>query len=246
MRDTGCSDAIQHAIDLQSVTYQVDQTRLLDIRSLSFGPIGTTAIMGPNGAGKSLLLRLVHGLVAPTGGKINVNGSSLTDDHRKVQALVFQKPVLLRRSVEANIAFVLKARGLPQSRTQALLKRVGLAEKAARPARRLSGGEQQRLAMARALATEPHALFLDEPTASLDPTSAKAIEEIIKGVAAEGVRVLIITHDAAQAKRLADDIVFLHRGKVVEHAGAANFVEAPGSKLAAAYLAGELDELVEE
>ena len=163
-------------IELRALAYDVAGTRLIDVPALTLRPTGTTVVMGPNGAGKSLLLRLMHGLIRPSAGEILIEGKPLSPERCKAQALVFQKPVLLRRSVVANIDFVLKARGKDRSRSRNLLDRVDLASLADRPARRLSGGEQQRLAIARALATEPDTLFLDEPTASLDPESVQAIE----------------------------------------------------------------------
>ncbi|MCE0506519.1 ATP-binding cassette domain-containing protein [Roseivivax sp. GX 12232] len=218
-------------------------TQVLAGVDLDLGARGCTVVMGPNGAGKSLLLKLLHGLIAPSGGVIDWAGQSPSEVTRR-QALVFQRPVLLRRSVGANIDFVLKARGLPRAtvreRRTALLAHVGLAEKTDLPARRLSGGEAQRLALARALATEPEVLFLDEPTASLDPASALAIEEIVTRARDLGTRVIFVTHDVGQARRLADDVVFLHRGRVAEHRPAEAFFAAPRSEAAAGYLAGRI------
>lgn len=216
-----------------------DGVRVLDNVDLRLGTHGCTVIMGPNGSGKSLLLRVLHGLVAPTSGAIDWNGHETLDALRR-QALVFQKPVLLRRSVAANVEFALKARGRPVAERDALLEQVGLLHKARQPARLLSGGEAQRLALARALATEPEVLFLDEPTANLDPASVLAIETIVKDCCARGVRVLFVTHDIGQARRIADDVVFLSGGKVAEHAPAGRFFENTGSAAARAYLSGVL------
>ena len=179
MRDTSTAPMVMDPIRLVDLVYEVQGRRLIDIADLSLSEVGITVIMGPNGAGKSLLLRLMHGLITPTSGEVRYGSTALDDTQRRAQALVFQKPVLLRRNVAANIDFVLKARGLDRTATSRVLDRVGLADHADRPARRLSGGEQQRLAIARALATEPETLFLDEPTASLDPASVKAIEDIV-------------------------------------------------------------------
>jgi tungstate transport system ATP-binding protein len=154
---------------------------------------------------------------------------------------VFQTPVLLRRSVAANIDFVLRSRGgSDAARRDALLGRVGLDGRQAQPARLLSGGERQRLALARALATEPGILFLDEPTASLDPASVLKIEEIVRGAAAAGTRIVFVTHDVGQARRLADDVVFLSRGRLAEHAPARRFFDRPESRAARDYLAGRI------
>ncbi|MDU8912554.1 ATP-binding cassette domain-containing protein [Aestuariicoccus sp. MJ-SS9] len=207
--------------------------------SLDLGPTGCTMILGPNGSGKSLLLKLLHGLMEPTSGRIDWGGHAPAQVTAR-QALVFQKPVLLRRSVAANIDFVLRARGKDGARRDALLDHVGLAHKAGQPARRLSGGEAQRLALARALATDPEVLFLDEPTASLDPASVLAFERIVTEARARGVRIVFVTHDIGQARRMADDVVFLHRGRVAEHSRAADFFPAPQNAAARDYLNGRI------
>jgi tungstate transport system ATP-binding protein len=182
------------------------------------------------------------GLVAPSLGRVTWGGKDQTDGRRR--AMVFQRPIMLRRSAQANIAYGLAAAGV-QSRVRAecaddLLARVGLASLGRRPARRLSGGEQQRLALARALARNPEVLFLDEPTASLDPAATKAVEEIVRSVAQSGVKIVLATHDLGQARRLASDIVFLLRGRIREHAPAADFFKSPGTAEAAAFLRGDL------
>ncbi|WP_369796047.1 ATP-binding cassette domain-containing protein [Puniceibacterium sp. IMCC21224] len=197
--------------------------------------------MGPNGAGKSLLLRLLHGLIVPQSGSVLWDGAPLDSATRARQAMVFQKPVLLRRSVAANVDFVLRARGRrDRAARDALLARVGLSDHAAQPARLLSGGEQQRLALARALAVQPEVLFLDEPTASLDPASALMIEEIARNIRDQGTKLVFITHDIGQARRLADDVVFVARGQAAEHTPARQFFDQPTSEAARAYLAGRL------
>jgi tungstate transport system ATP-binding protein len=158
--------------------------------------------------------------------------------------MVFQRPVMLRRTAAENVAYALASRGIPRGeqagRTSALLERVGLAQLSDRAARRLSGGEQQRLALARALARDPEVLFLDEPTASLDPASTKAVEDIVRATAASGVKIVMATHDLGQARRLAGDIVLLVRGRVIEHAPAARFFSTPATPEAAAFLRGDL------
>lgn len=212
---------------------------ILDGLDLDLGRGGCTVVMGPNGAGKSLLLKLLHGLAEPTSGSIDWNGSAPAAATPR-QALVFQKPVLLRRSVGANVDFVLRVRGKDRARLAALLDHVGLADRAGQPARLLSGGEQQRLALARALATDPEVLFLDEPTASLDPASVQMIEAIVSRARERGVRIVFVTHDAGQARRLADEVVFLHRGKVAEHEGAEEFFPVPRSQAARDYLDGKI------
>ncbi len=228
-------------LEVRDLTLEIGGKTLIDRLNLSLGESGITMVMGPNGSGKSLLLRLLHGLIAPTGGAISWAGNPAGPAITKRQALVFQKPVLLRRSVAANMDFVLRTRrGRAGPGRDALLDRVGLRGKAAQPARLLSGGEQQRLALARALATAPEMLFLDEPTASLDPASVHLIETIVADTARAGTRVIFVTHDVGQAKRLAEDIVFLDRGRVAETAPAATFFDASQSDAARAYLEGRL------
>ncbi|MBS1300949.1 ATP-binding cassette domain-containing protein [Loktanella sp. SALINAS62] len=224
---------------VRDLTLRTDDATMLDGLTFDLGRTGCTMIMGPNGAGKSLLLKLLHGLMPPTSGYIDWAGHTATQATVR-QALVFQKPVLLRRSVAANLDFVLKARGKDMAERARLLDHVGLSHKASQPARLLSGGEAQRLALARALATEPEVLFLDEPTASLDPASVLAIEGIVAQAQARGVRIVFVTHDIGQARRMADDVIFLHRGRVVEHTPAAMFFLTPQSDAARDYLNGRI------
>jgi tungstate transport system ATP-binding protein len=204
-----------------------------------------TLIIGPNGAGKSLFLRVCHGLVKPDEGAVRWHGAGAgARDVARRQAMVFQRPVLLRRSARANLAFALKARGIDGEergrRIDEALRRTGLARLAEAPARALSFGEQQRLALARALALRPRVLFLDEPTANLDPAAAHLVEDLVRQTASEGVRIVMTTHDLNQARRLADEVIFLHRGRIKERAAAADFFASPENDLARAFLAGEL------
>ncbi|MEQ9609977.1 MAG: ATP-binding cassette domain-containing protein, partial [Kiloniellaceae bacterium] len=159
-------------------------------------------------------------------------------------AVVFQRPVVLRRSVAANLKHALATYGVPRGerakRLEELLTLAGLQDLADRPARVLSGGEQQRLAMVRALAAEPDLLLLDEPTASLDPQATAAIETLIGRAAAKGVKIVMVTHDRGQAQRLADEILFLHRGRLSERSAADAFFSRPNSAAAQAYLEGRL------
>jgi tungstate transport system ATP-binding protein len=196
-------------------------------------------VVGANGAGKSTLLRLCHGLAVPSAGTI-----AWARDPAGHQAMVFQRPSMLRRSALANVAYGLTLGGGPRGpRTEIArdrLRRVGLEAIAERSARVLSGGEQARVALARAWALDPQILFLDEPTASLDPAAARALEDILRAMAGEGTKIVMTTHNLGQARRLGADIVFLHRGRVLEHAQADRFFRSPGTPEAAAYLAGEL------
>ena len=209
------------------------------LRGLDFNcyESGVTLVMGANGAGKSLFLRSLHGLL-PAQGDVEFAGRSLRETQSE-QAMVFQKPTLLRRTVEQNMLFA-APEGTSTSQIDALLREVHLNDKAKQPARRLSGGEQQRLALARALLTKPRILLLDEPTASLDPGSVLIIERLIQQAADAGVKVIFVSHDIGQAKRLASDVVFLHQGKITEHTSAQIFFDQPASREAQAYLAGEL------
>lgn len=223
------------------LTLEVDGRRLIDGIDMTLEAGSLTVIMGSNGAGKSLLLRLLHGMIEPTAGALTWAGAPLSEPVRRHQAMVFQKPVLLRRSVAANLDFALGLRGeAGPAHRHALLEQVGLDGKADQPARLLSGGEQQRLALARALAMDPYVLFLDEPTASLDPASQLMIEEIVRAAQDRDTKCVFVTHDVAQARRLADDVVFLHRGRALEHTDAATFFDAPQSHEAGEYLAGRI------
>lgn len=226
-------------LSLRGVTLQLAGQTILDRLDLDLGMQGCTVVMGPNGTGKSLLLKLLNGLIQPSSGQIRWGTQSPAGVIGR-QSLVFQKPMLLRRSVAANLDFVLRARGKDRTRRDALLDHVGLRHKAGQPARLLSGGEAQRLAMARALATDPDVLLLDEPTASLDPASTLAVETIMAEARENGIRIILVTHDAGQARRMADDVVFLHRGRVAEHSAAADFFAEPRTRAARDFLQGNL------
>jgi tungstate transport system ATP-binding protein len=228
---------------VHDLSYEIGGKRLLD--SISFrtdvGP--RTVVLGPNGAGKSLLLRLCHGLLQPSAGTIAWAGAPLAMA-RRYQAMVFQRPVLLRRSTAANIAYVLRLQGIPRRQRRAvmteMLEQAALLPLATRPARVLSGGEQQRLALVRAWALRPQVLFLDEPTASLDPAATRAVEVLLEHIHHTGAKIIMTTHDLGQARRLADEVLFLHHGRLVEYAPAPVFFGNPQSKEAAAFLEGKL------
>ncbi|UCH39949.1 MAG: ATP-binding cassette domain-containing protein [Gammaproteobacteria bacterium] len=228
-------------LEISSLRYDVGEDRLIDNISLTIDSSGISVIMGANGAGKSLLLRLIHGLLRPSGGDVRWNGSALNLATRQRQALVFQKPVLMRRSVAANIDFVLKSRdGQDRQRRDQLLQEAGLYRQRQQPARLLSGGEQQKLALARALATEPEVLLLDEPCASIDSASTLQIENLLRQTRERGVKIILVTHDIGQARRLADDVVFIHAGRLREYQPAATFFDSPKSDEAGAYLQGRI------
>lgn len=228
---------------LEGVRFEAGGQCLIDDLTLMLESGARTVVLGPNGAGKSLLLRLCHGLLRPSVGTIRW----ACDDPAKLrreQAFVFQRAVLLRRSAGANVAYALAVNGVPRAerreRVRAALEKVGLADLAHRPARVLSGGEQQRLALARAWALEPKVLFLDEPTANLDPAATRAIEAVVAAMHARRAKIIMTTHDLGQARRHADEIVFLHKGRLIEHADATRFFMRPGTPEARAFVAGEL------
>ena len=231
-------------LEARALCFDAGGRRLVDRVDVAVPPRRRTVVMGANGSGKSLLLRLLHGLIRPSAGDLLWQGRPLEREGRRAQAMVFQRPVMLRRSVRANLRFALAVRGVggPERRTreEEALERARLGDLAKRPARVLSAGEQQRLAVARALACTPRLLFLDEPTASLDPASTHAIEEMIRETHERGVTVVLVTHDKGQARRLGDDLVFLHAGRVVENGRVSEVLDAPRSEAARAWLAGRL------
>lgn len=233
----------QHVLTLEQVAFNAGGTALLSDISLSVTQGSCLALLGPNGAGKSLLLRVAQGLLAPARGRVALPAPA--GSGKAATAIVFQRPVMLRRSAAGNIRHGLAAVGVPRPerapRARLALARMGLSEAAQRPARRLSGGEQQRLAMARAWAMAPRVLLLDEPTASLDPAGAKAIEAAIRAVHDEGTTIIIATHDLGQARRLAGRVAFLHRGRLMEDSPAQRFFQqGPATAAAAAFVQGDL------
>lgn len=224
-------------LEARGVSVVLGGVRALDGLDLVLEPGLRTVVLGANGAGKSVLLRTLHGLIAPTAGTVSWS--------RPVrQAMVFQRPVMLRRSALANLRYALAVNGVAEpertARATTALARVGLERIADRPARVLSGGEQQRLALARAWALRPEILFLDEPTASLDPGATAEVERVIASIAAEGTRIVMTTHNLGQARRLADEIVFIHAGRAAERTAADRFFDQPASNEARLFLQGEL------
>jgi len=230
-------------LTLSAVTYSAGGGPILDGIDLMLDAGPRTVILGPNGAGKSVLMRVCHGLLTPTGGTVSWANPERRGEPRR-QAMVFQRPVLLRRSALANLLFALAVANVPREqrmeRARRALDRVGLDEIAHRPARVLSGGEQQRLALARAWLLEPEVLFLDEPTANLDPGATRQIEAIVQSIHEAGTKIVMITHNLGQAQRLGDEIVFIDRGRVLERTPADGFFDAPATAQADAFLKGEL------
>jgi len=230
-------------VTLDGVCYGIKGKTLVASVSLRLDSGACTLILGPNGAGKSLLLRLMHGLIEPTMGRIDWNGKRVAEA-RKRQAMVFQHPVLLRRSAAANVSYALSIQGIPRRERKArvahALGKAGLGHIANRRARVLSGGEQQRLTLARAWVMSPQVLFLDEPTSNLDPGATAAVEDLIGGIQAEGTKVIMTTHDLGQARRLAGEVLFLHKGRVLEQTPAEEFFQQPRSPEATAFVEGKL------
>jgi tungstate transport system ATP-binding protein len=228
-------------LELDGVCFEAGGTRLIKDVSWRFGADLRTVVIGPNGAGKSLLLRLCHGLIKPSQGHVRWQNEANPARH---QAMVFQRPVMLRRSVAANVDYALKLRHVPRRQRTDIIDRVlhetGLKRLADQPARVLSIGEQQKLALARAWALKPQVLFLDEPTASLDPAATHGVEEIIAAIHAQGTRIIMTTHDLGQARRMADEVLFINRGRILEAAPAKAFFEKPKNDLAQAFVRGEL------
>ena len=228
---------------LEHVSFNVHGRAIIDDVSCAIEAGSRTVILGPNGAGKSVLLRLCHGLLTPSAGRIEWRGAPQARPRLR-QAMVFQRPVMLRRSALGNVTYALALAGVPRrermTRAENALQAVGLWSAAKRPARVLSGGEQQRLALARAWAIEPEVFFLDEPTANLDPGATREVEEIVERIRAGGSKVVMTTHNLGQARRLGDEILFIDRGRLVERAPVEHFFRAPQTPEAAAFIKGEL------
>jgi tungstate transport system ATP-binding protein len=230
-------------LELVDIHYSVSsgngQADILRNINLTLAPKTRTIVLGPNGAGKSVLLRIMHGLLAPTSGRVQIVNGEVSR-----QAMVFQKPMMLRRSVIANIEFALKVSGRFNSNANETahrtLEKAGIAHLAQRQARQCSGGEQQRIALARAWALEPEVLFLDEPTANLDPSATKLVEATIQTIYDTGTSIVMASHDLGQAKRLADRVIFMNKGRIEVDCDAHAFFSIPPSDNAKAFLNGEL------
>lgn len=240
-RSHSVRNASQSLFSCTALGFAEGATRILSDISITVASGGPLVVLGPNGAGKTTLLKVWHGLLRPSEGFVRWH----TPDARALsQAMVFQRPFLLRRSVLANIEYALRIQQVvPNERALRMAKVLadtGLQALAARPARLLSGGEQQRVALARAWALAPAVLFLDEPSANLDPAATRAVEDLIRRIAASGTKIILSTHDLAQAQRLAQEIVFVQGGRLLEHTPAAQFFTAPASSAAAAFVRGEL------
>ncbi|MBX2867946.1 MAG: ATP-binding cassette domain-containing protein [Acidiferrobacterales bacterium] len=236
------SDPSIRPLTVRNIHYTVNGLQLLSNVSLEFPSDGAITIVGANGAGKTLLLRICHGLLTPSQGQVHWSNPSRALK-AGVQSMVFQRPVMLRRSAKENILFAMRACHVPANelswRLNEALSNAKLSEMADRPARKLSGGEQQRLALARCLALQPEVLFLDEPTAHLDPVSISHVEELILLLADQGCQIVMVTHDLAQARRLGDYTLFMHEGKAEEFAETETFFNQPKSSVLSAFLKGK-------
>jgi tungstate transport system ATP-binding protein len=226
-------------ITLDEIVVGFNGKTVLDRLSVELAPKGVTALIGPNGAGKSVTLQVIDGLLAPVSGAVRIGAG------RDVRTgFVFQRPVLVRASAAANVALALTplkiSRAERKSRTLAALDRVGLSARAGEPATLLSGGEQQRLALARAWAIEPHLLLLDEPTANLDPAATEIVESLIGEISDRGTKVVLVSHNLGQVMRLASEVVVLSQGRAVEQGPTRAVLTAPRSPEAQAYIKGEL------
>jgi tungstate transport system ATP-binding protein len=237
-----CAPSLDLPLMLVELRILAGPVTILDGITLKLDAGLPTVLIGPNGAGKTTLLRAAMGLLRPTSGLVTWAGREHAAPTRR--AILFQRAAMLRRTAADNIRYALAAAKVPRARREGrvaeLLADVGLTGLERRPARRLSGGEQQRLALARALARDPDLLILDEPTASLDPAATKAIEDIVRKISTHGVKVVMSTHDLGQARRVAGDVVLLHRGRLIENTPAAEFFVSPHTDEGRKFIAGEL------
>jgi len=244
-------------IELLGACVVLDRRTVLDRVDLAVRPGERVALVGSNGAGKTTLLRLLHGLVPLASGERRVrsldrSSTGLPDESKDGRnrgspvriAMVFQRPFMLRTSLIGNVEIGLRLQGLPpderRERAMHALEQVGLAAQALRPGRSLSGGQQQRAALARARALSPHLLLLDEPTASLDPSAKREIEELIASFSSQGITVVMSSHNLGQVKRLANRVLYLEAGRVLADVGTDHFFHGALPQEAAQFLTGEL------
>ena len=227
----------------EGLTFEAGGKQILSRLNFRLEGESPSFIIGPNGAGKSVLLRLCHGLLQPTAGKV-IWAATAEAKPSLQQAMVFQRPVLLRRSVRANVEYALFVRGIRGSERQRhvtrALEETGLANLAEQAARVLSIGEQQRLALARVWALHPRVLFLDEPTAHLDPSSTRMVEDIITRIVESGTKIIMTSHDMGQVQRLADEILFLHGGHLIEQTSVDQFFSQPRTREGKLFVEGDL------
>ena len=228
-------------ICIKDLSFFLDEKKILSSINLSINSDDVTVIMGPNGAGKSIFLKILNGILTPTSGCITWNGKKQFSETLNMQAFIFQKPILLRRSVIANLDYMDSVLGYKKKISKdRLLEIVQLKKQKNQPARMLSLGEQQRLSLIRSLMLRPNLLLLDEPTANLDPASTKIMEDIILNLKMMGIKIIFVTHNILQAKRIADEIIFLNEGKMVEHLNKQEFFSNSKSIEVQNYLNGIL------
>ena len=237
-------DKLHHTVEIENLNFSYKGKPLLNIDYLKMDKPGITVVLGPNGAGKSLLLKLIQGIEKPTFGKIRLNGIPVSDKEGH-QSMVLQTPTFLRLSVYQNIAVCLRRDNFFLSQDQknevlAMLEKVGLGDKIKLPARLLSGGEKQKLSLARALISRPKILLVDEPTSTIDPATTSFIEEIIKTKAKNDTKIIFVTQDIHQALRLARHAIMIYKGNVVEEGDVERFFKTPNSPHTRDYLAGKL------
>ena len=227
----------------KDLSYAVNGTKLIKGISLEVNTDGTTIILGHNGSGKSLLLKLLHGVITPSFGQVTWNDNVPTSN-QYWRAFLLQTPSFFKQTVQYNIEFVLRIAGVPtnehKTRCQHALEICGLANLCHRNTHSLSGGELQKLSLARAWVVKPHVVLLDEPTVALDPPSALGFENIIQQFKQSATKVIMTTHDLAQAKRLADEIIFIDAGNVIEQSQAREFFSGPQSRQAQNFIKGKL------
>jgi tungstate transport system ATP-binding protein len=237
-------------LELENVTRRYGNVNALAKASLKVDRGEILGLLGPSGAGKTTLLRMAGLLEAPTSGRVVFDGQRAHADKkeslalRRRLAMILQKPVVFCGSVMRNATYGLRVRGYPESQARKLvsplLDSVGLAEMADRPASTLSGGEVQRLAFARATVLEPEMLLLDEFTANLDPANIALLEEAVRKYRDGGGTVMMVTHNPAQGKRLADRVCLLLGGRLVETGPSDEFFQKPRTEQGRAFLNGTM------
>lgn len=236
------------SVDLKVHGIQKQYRNVKALKSVTLELKGNSVVvlLGVNGAGKSTLMRIMAGLEGPDSGQIQFNDEMIDAKAlRQISTLVFQKTAMFSMNVYDNLAYGLKIRRAPKEEISKkvcdALDMVRLSGFEKRRAKKLSGGEQQRVALARAFLLEPQVLLLDEPTANLDPNSATIIEKVILSHKREGRIIILATHNLSQARRMADVIVHIHGGEIVESDNPDNFFEHPKSEITRKFIHGELD-----
>ncbi len=229
-------------LKLKKITYKLNNNLILNNISLEIEKGKPKIILGSNGAGKTTLMRMCHGLIQPSSGQIQWQGNINQNKFRN-QSMVFQRPIMLKRSVKKNLEYVLKIHNTPRNKILTLIDEildlVNLKNQLNFPAYSLSNGEQQKLAIARSWLLKPEVLFLDEPTASLDPSSTQSLEEIIKTIVNSGSQIIMSTHNLAQAKRIEGEIIFLSKGEIIKHSSNEIFFKESKNKEIMSFLNNE-------